>query len=79
MEQPNKLAAEKVMLDREKLAQESKVPQLMKMAVTIMAYRTGILAWYDSPISTGKVEGINNKVKVMKRVAYGLRMKATLI
>jgi len=26
-------------------AQESKVPQLMKMAVTIMAYRTGILAW----------------------------------
>ena len=32
------------MLDREKLAQESKVPQLMKMAVTIMAYRTGLLA-----------------------------------
>ena len=45
----------------------------MKMAVTIMAYRTGILAWYDCPISTGKVEGINNKIKVMKRVAYGFR------
>ena len=44
-----------------------------KMAVTIMAYRTGILAWYDCPISTGKVEGINNKTKVMKRVAYGFR------
>jgi len=44
------------MLDWVKQAQESKVPQLMKMAVTIMAYRTGILAWYD-PISTGKVEG----------------------
>ena len=54
-------------------AQESKVPQLMKMAVTIMAYRTGILAWYDCPISTGKVEGINNKIKVMKIVAYGFR------
>ena len=38
-----------------------------------MAYRTGILAWYDNPISTGKVEGINNKIKVMKRVAYGFR------
>lgn len=37
------------------------------------AYRTGILAWYDCPISTGKVEGINNKIKVMKRVAYGFR------
>ena len=61
------------MLDWGKQAQESKVPQLMKMAVTIMAYRTGILAWYDCPISTGKVEGINNKIKVMKRVAYGFR------
>ena len=30
--------AEKVMLDWVKQAQESKVPQLMKMAVTIMAY-----------------------------------------
>ena len=39
--QPNKQAAEKVMLDWVKQAQESKVPQLMKMAVTIMAYRTG--------------------------------------
>ena len=71
--QPNKQAAEKVMLDWVKQAQESKVPQLMKMAVTIMAYRTGILAWYDCPIPTGKVEGINNKIKVMKRVAYGFR------
>ena len=42
--QPNKQAAEKVMLDWMKQAQESKVPQLMKVAVTIMAYRTGILA-----------------------------------
>ena len=69
--QPNKQAAEKVMLDWMKQAQESKVPQLMKVAVTIMAYRTGILAWYDCPISTGEAEGINNKINVMKRVAYG--------
>ena len=31
-----------------------------------MAYRTGILAWYDCHLSTGKVEWINNKIKVMK-------------
>jgi len=43
------------------------------ISITIMAYRTGILAWYNSPISTEKVEGINNKIKVMKRVAYGFR------
>ena len=43
------------------------------MADAVMAYRTGILAWYDCPISTGKVEGINNKIKVMKRGGYGFR------
>lgn len=52
--QSNKQAAEKVMLDWGKQAQESRVPQLIKMAVTIMSFRTGILAWYDCPISTGK-------------------------
>ena len=54
--QPNKQVAEKVMLDWVKQAQESKVLQLMKMAVTIMAYRADVLAWYDCPVSTGKVE-----------------------
>ena len=71
--QLNKEEAEKVMLDWVSQAKESKVPQLMKMAATIMAHRTGVLAWYDCHISTGKVEGINNKIKVMKRNAYGFR------
>lgn len=57
--------AEKVMLDWARQANESKVPQLVKMANTVLGYRTGILAWYDCNISTGKVEGINNKIKVM--------------
>lgn len=71
--QINKEEAEKVMLDWIRQAQESKVQQLVKMAATIMAHRTSILAWYDCHISTGKVEGINNKIKVMKRTAYGFR------
>lgn len=71
--QINKEEEEKVMMDWVSQAKESKVPQLMKMAATIMAHRTGILAWYDCHISTGKVEGINNKIKVMKRNAYGFR------
>ena len=50
--QPDKQAAETVIHDWVKQARESKVPQLMKMADTIMAYRTGILAWYDCHIST---------------------------
>lgn len=71
--QANKEEAEKVMDDWVKQAKESKVPQLVKMAATIMAHRTGILAWYDCHISTAKVEGINNKIKVMKKTAYGFR------
>ena len=62
-----------LVMDWVKQAQESKVPQLVKMAATVMAHRTGILAWYDCHISTGKVEGINNKIKVLKRTAYGFR------
>lgn len=71
--QVNKDDAERVMTDWVKQARESKVPQLVKMATTVTAHRTGILAWYDCHISTGKVEGINNKIKVMKRTAYGFR------
>lgn len=71
--QVNKDDAERVMSDWVKQARESKVPQLVKMAATVTAHRTGILAWYDCHISTGKIEGINNKIKVMKRTAYGFR------
>lgn len=46
---------------------------LIKTANTVMAYRTGILSWYDHMISNAKVEGLNNKIKVLKRVAYGFR------
>lgn len=54
-------------------ARSTKVSLIEKVANTIAAYRSGILAWYDSHISTAKVEGINNKIKVLKRNAYGFR------
>lgn len=71
--QANKGDAEKVLMDWVEQAKNSKIHQLQKMAMTMMAYKRGILAWYDCHISTGKVEGINNKIKVMKRNAYGFR------
>ena len=46
---------------------------LMKFAKTLATHRTGILAYYDYPISTGPLEGTNNKIKTMKRQAYGFR------
>jgi transposase len=34
-------------------------------------YRSGIINHCDYPIHTGKLEGVNNKIKVIKRKAYG--------
>lgn len=64
---------ERVLLDWVKQARDSKVPLLIKFANTLMAHKSGILSWYDYHISTGKLEGINNKIKTMKRQAYGYR------
>jgi transposase len=46
---------------------------LKKFAKTLDTYRQGILAYYRFPISTGPLEGTNNKIKTMKRQAYGFR------
>jgi len=45
----------------------------MKFARTLLAHRSGILAYYDFPITSGPLEGLNNKIKTMKRQAYGFR------
>ena len=54
-------------------ARSLKMGQLTRMANTIEKRIKNILAWYDYPISTGPLEGTNNKIKVLKRVAYGYR------
>ncbi|GAB6975095.1 ISL3 family transposase [Prevotella falsenii] len=71
--QADKATASIVIDDRIKQAHSTKVPIIQKVANTIAMYRYGILAWYDCHISTAKVEGINNKIKVLKRNAYGFR------
>ena len=42
-----------------------------KFARTLERYRYGILNHCDYPIHTGRLEGVNNKIKVIKRRAYG--------
>lgn len=56
-----------------KRAMESGVPKIAKLGRTIASYRTGVLNWYDYPISNAVMEGTNNKIKVLKRKAYGFR------
>jgi transposase len=71
--QSDKATAERFLDDWIKLADASGIKMLKSFARTLAAHRQGILAWYDYPISTGPLEGTNNKIKTMKRQAYGFR------
>lgn len=51
----------------------SQLPPLIKFAHLLAGYLDGIVAHCRYPLHTGLVEGINNKIKVLKRMAYGYR------
>ena len=72
-QQTNKTAARRVLEDWIRRADASEVPMLQRFARTLEEHRDGILAFYDYRISTGPLEGVNNKIKTMKRQAYGFR------
>jgi transposase len=71
--QPDKRTAGTFLTAWIRLANITGIRMLMNFAKTLAAHRRGILAWYDYPISTGPLEGTNNKIKTMQRQAYGFR------
>jgi len=72
-EQPGKRLA-RVFLDGWiRRAGASGIRMLQQMAATLATYRSGLLAYYDVRITSGPLEGTNNKIKTMKRQAYGFR------
>lgn len=78
-EQPDKRFARRALHSWYHQAQASGIRVLQEMARTLAAHEYGILAWYDYPISTGPLEGTNNKTKTMQRQHYGLRDHEFLI
>jgi transposase len=54
-------------------AEASGIRMLSQFAQTLRAHALGLLAYYDYPISTGPLEGTNNKIKTMQRQAFGFR------
>jgi transposase len=72
-EQSGKREAGKFLTNWCARAKASGIKQLQTMAKTLEKHRKGILAWYDHCISTGPLEGLNNKIKTLKRQAYGFR------
>jgi len=55
------------------MADSAGIKPLKTFANTLLKIKEGILNYFDFKITTGKVEGINNKIKVLKRKAYGYR------
>jgi transposase len=70
-DQDGKREAGKFLTDWCRRARASGIGVLQTMSKTLEKHRRGILAWYNHPISTGPLEGLNNKIKTLKRQAYG--------
>lgn len=52
---------------------ETELIPFKKCAQTYSRWQTGILNSFDTPFTNGFTEGCNNKIKVLKRNAYGYR------
>jgi len=72
-EQADKASAERFLDDWIARAEASEIGILKDFAKTLRVHRFGLVAWYDYPISTGPLEGTNNKIKTIQRRAYGFR------
>lgn len=72
-EQPGKRFATTFLDGWIRRAEASGIKVVQQMARTLAAHRSGLLAYDDAMISSGPLEGTNNKIKTMKRQAYGFR------
>jgi transposase len=60
-------------------AAHSRLAPMKDLAKTIRTHRDGILAWTTLRVTTGALEGMNNKVKVISHRAFGFRTTWTYI
>ena len=54
-------------------ARSTELPHFVRLAATIERHAERLLTYFKHRISTGPLEGLNNKIKVLKRQAYGFR------
>ena len=65
--------AEKWLINGFSAAESADIPILKTMTKTLQKHRGRILAYYDKKMSSGKVEGVNNRIKTINKMAYGYR------
>jgi len=69
----NRQEAKKLLSNWLLAAQNCKLPAFENCAKTMVNWSEGILNSFDCPYTNGFTEGVNNKIKVLKRNAYGYR------
>ena len=73
LDAPNRATAKQLMSEWILSAQNSGIPEYLACSNTLVNWQKGILNSFDVPYSNGFTEGCNNKIKVLKRNAYGYR------
>lgn len=69
----DRVSAKDTMSDWINSALDCGIPQFEKCAKTMLNWLTSILNSFSSHITNGFIEGCNNKIKVLKRNAYGYK------
>lgn len=59
-------------------ASHSKLAPFVKLSKTIRRFKDGILAYTTTGLSNGLVEGLNNKIRLITRRAYGFHSSSAL-
>jgi transposase len=52
---------------------QSPVPEILALRRTLVSWRAEILAYFETGLSNGRVEGFNGKAKLVRMRAYGYR------
>lgn len=60
-------------------ASRSRLKPFVRLARTIRRYKEGILAYIELRLTNGLVEGLNNKIRVVARRAYGFHSAEALM
>ena len=64
--------AERRLVTFERAVERAALPSFSAFAKGLRPWREELLAYFDQPTTNGYAEGVINKVKVIKRRAYGL-------
>ena len=70
--------AEKHLQDWAQWASHSKLKPFVKLSNTVRTFKEGILAYVDTGLSNGLVEGLNNKIRLLTRRAFGFHSSEAL-